>query len=227
MLTFGRGLRFARQHLHVGGRLAHQVAHHLTFVLDVLFLLPFFDFEEWRLRDVDETLLDQLRHLTEEERQQQRANVRAVNISVGHQNDLVIAQLRGVEILFADAGAERHDERFDFAVRQHLVKARFFNVKNFSFQRKNRLVLSIASLFGRAAGGIALDDVDFRERRIALLTIGEFARQHRRTQRAFPYNLARLSRRVTGARGIQRLADDASRNRRILLEKFRQTIVKE
>ena len=63
-------------------------------------------------------------------------------------------------------------------MRQHLVKARFFNVQDFAFERKDRLVLSIASLLGRAAGGITLDDVDFRERRIALLTIGEFARQH-------------------------------------------------
>src|SRR5207237_4908599 len=49
---------------------------------------------------------------------------------------------------------------------------------DFSFERKDRLVLTIASLLGRAAGGITLDDVDFRKRRIALLTIGEFARQH-------------------------------------------------
>jgi hypothetical protein len=39
------------------------------------------------------TAFDQDRHLPVEERQQQRADVRAVDVGVGHDDDAVIAQL--------------------------------------------------------------------------------------------------------------------------------------
>ena len=68
---------------------------------------------ERRLRDVEKPLFDQRSHLAEEEGQQQRADVAAVDIGVGHDDDAVIARLVGVEILAADAGAERLDQRAD------------------------------------------------------------------------------------------------------------------
>jgi hypothetical protein len=37
--------------------------------------------------------LDQLRHLPEEEGQQQRADMGAVHVGIGHDDDLVVAQL--------------------------------------------------------------------------------------------------------------------------------------
>jgi hypothetical protein len=54
---------------------------------------------ERRLRDVDVAALDQLRHLPVEERQQQRADVRAVDVGVGHDDDAVVAQLVEVELV--------------------------------------------------------------------------------------------------------------------------------
>jgi hypothetical protein len=39
--------------------------------------------------------------------------MRAVDVGVGHDDDLVVARLVGVEILRADAGAERRDQRAD------------------------------------------------------------------------------------------------------------------
>ena len=126
--AFNYGLCFRRRDLDVGRRQTHQILDHRPVVFDVLFLLTFFHFEERRLRDVNVTLLDQLWHLPEEEGEQQGADMRAVNIGVSHQNDPVIAQLAEVKILFADAGAERRDQRFDFAVPQHLVEPRFLDV---------------------------------------------------------------------------------------------------
>ena len=142
--------------------LSHEITHHRTFVFDVLLLLASLHFEQRRLSDVNVALFYQRRHLAIEERQQQRANVRAVDVGVRHQNDLVITELRDIEIVFADAGAERRDQRFDFAVAQHLVEARFFDVQDLSLEWKDRLVLAIASLFGGTACRIALDDIDFR-----------------------------------------------------------------
>ena len=46
---------------------------------------------ERRLRNIDEPLLHELVHLPVEERQQQRADVRAVHIGVRHDDDLVVA----------------------------------------------------------------------------------------------------------------------------------------
>ena len=57
------------------------------------------DLVERRLGDEEVPVLDQLRHLPVEEGQQQGADVGAVDVGVGHDHDLVIAQLLEVELL--------------------------------------------------------------------------------------------------------------------------------
>ena len=88
-------------------------------VLQVLLVLALLHLVERRLRDVDVAALDQLGHLPIEERQQQRADVGAVDVGVGHDDDAVVAQLVDVEVVaagaLADAGAERGDQRQDLA----------------------------------------------------------------------------------------------------------------
>jgi len=78
--------------------------------------------------------LDQLRHLPIEERQDQRADMRAVHVGVGHDDDLVIAQLLDVELVAADAGAKRGDQRADLFGGQHFVEARPLDVEDFAAQ---------------------------------------------------------------------------------------------
>jgi hypothetical protein len=68
--------------------------------------------------------LDQLRHLPVEEGQQQRADVGAVDVGVGHDDDLVVAQLVDVELVAADAGAERRDQRADFLLDDSILSKR-------------------------------------------------------------------------------------------------------
>lgn len=51
-------------------------------------------------------MLDEWAHEAEQQREQQGRNVLPVDVGVGHQHDLVIAQLCDVE-LFVDARAER------------------------------------------------------------------------------------------------------------------------
>src|SRR5207247_6275552 len=111
--AFGHSLSFSRLDLHIGRRLAHQVPNHRAFVLNVFFLLALLYFEEWWLRDEYVAQLDQLRHLPKEESKEQGANVRAVHVGIGHQNDFMITKLADIKILFADPGAERHDQRFN------------------------------------------------------------------------------------------------------------------
>ena len=70
--------------------------------VDPALLLARLDAVERRLGDVEVAVDDQLLHVAEEEGQQQRADVRAVHVGVGHDDDAVVAQLRDVELI-ADA----------------------------------------------------------------------------------------------------------------------------
>ena len=87
----------------------------------------------------------------------------AVDIGVGHNDDLVVAKLvdidEAVALLVApDAGTQSCDQRADLVVAEHLVLARALHVQHLAAERQHRLVLSRAALLGRAAGAIALDD---------------------------------------------------------------------
>ncbi len=150
--------------------------------------------------------VDQLLHVPEEERQQQRADVRAVHIRVRHDDDLVVAQLGGVEIVFADARAHRRDQGADFLVAQHLVVARLLDVEDLALQRQNRLEAPVAALLGGAAGRFALHQEQFAAFRIALLAIGQLARQSAGIERAFAAGqIAGFAGRFSGARRVDRL----------------------
>ena len=58
----------------------------------------------------------------------------AVDVGVGHQDDLVVADLLDVELV-ADAGADRLDERLDLLVLQHLVDAGALDVEDLAADR--------------------------------------------------------------------------------------------
>ena len=57
----------------------------------------------------------------------------AVNVRVGHDDDAVIAQLIGLVFFDAYTSTKHCDESDNLLACQHLVKARFLNVQNFSF----------------------------------------------------------------------------------------------
>src|SRR3546814_8724033 len=102
-------------------------------------------------------------------------DVTAVDIGVGHDDDPVIADLRDVELLGADAGAERRDQRADLLAGQHLVEAGPLDVQDLAAQRQDRLRLAVPSLLRRAAGAVALDQEQLGLRRVALLAVGHLA----------------------------------------------------
>ena len=133
----------------------------------------------------------------------------AVDVGVRHDDDLVVAQLVGVELLAADAGAERGDQRADLLAAQHLVEARALDVEDLAAQRQHGLEFAVAALLGGAAGRVALDDEQFGLRRIALLAVGELAGQRGDVERALaPGQLARLARGFARGGGLDHLADD-------------------
>ena len=182
--------------LHVLDPLANEQLLELRLLLDVLLLAADLDAVERRHRDVDVAALDELGHLAVEEGQDQRADVRAVHVGVRHDDHAVVAELRDVELV-ADARADRGDHRLDLLVREHLVDPVLLGVDDLAAQRQDRLVGAVARVLRRAAGRVALDEVELGDLRIADLAVGELARQRRVLERALaPGQLARLPRRL-------------------------------
>ena len=132
----------------------------------------------------------------------------AVHIGVGHDDDLVIAQFFQVE-LRPDAGAQRLDQRADFAAGQHPVKPGALHVQDLAAQGQDGLVLAVAAILGAAASGIAFDQKQFRFHRITLLAIGQLAGQARYFEHALaPGQVTRLLRSFARGGGINDLGHD-------------------
>ena len=208
--------------------LADQVVLERALVLQIQLGRAALHLVERRLGDEDVAALDQLRHLAEEEGEQQRADMGAVDVGVRHDDDLVVAELVDVELVGADAGAERGDQRADLLGGDHLVEAGALDIEDLAAERQHRLVLAVAALLGRAAGRIALDDEELGLGRIALLAVGELAGQRGHVEGALAAGqLARLARRLARRGGLDDLADDDLRFRRMLLEPGAEGVVDE
>src|SRR6266566_6265672 len=136
----------------------------------------------------------------------------AVDIGVGHDDDAVVARLLDLEILAADAGAERLDQGADLGRGQHLVEAGALDIEDLTLQRQDRLKGAVAALLRGAAGAVTLDNEELALGGIALLAIGELAREVGDVERALaPGQVARLARCLPGGGGFDDLADDLSR----------------
>jgi hypothetical protein len=183
-------------------------------------MVPELDLVERRHGDVDVAAVDQLRHLPVEERQDERADVRAVDVGVGHHDHAVVAQLRDVELV-ADPGADRGDHRLDLVVGEDLVDPVLLRVDDLSAQGQDRLVGAVAAHLGRAARGVALDDEELGRLGILDRAVGELARERAVLERALAARqLARLPRCLARPRGGDRLRDDLARVLRVLLEEL-------
>ena len=133
----------------------------------------------------------------------------AVDVGIRHDDDLVVAQLVGVELVLADRCAERGDQRADFLAREHLVEARALDIEDLAAQRQDRLVFARAALLGRTACRITLDEEEFGLGRIAFRAVGKLARQRGDVERALAARqFTRLAGRFAGGGGLDDLADE-------------------
>ena len=197
-------------------------------VVNVLRFLALLNQVERRLGNVDIAVLHQLRHLAIKKGEQEGADVRAVHVRVGHDDDLAIAELGEIEIVFADAGSQRRDQGANFFVAQHLVEPRLLHVQDFSAQRQDGLVAAVAALLGGAAGGVALHQEQFATLGIALLAIGELAGQAAGIERALaPREFAGFARGLAGARGVHGLGANLAAHGGVLFKILHQLLVDE
>ena len=117
----------------------------------------------------------------------------AVDIGIRHDDDLMITQLRDIEIL-VDARSERRDDGRELIVADDLVESRLFDVQHFAPQRENRLNRAVTSALGTAACGITLDDVKLGVFGIFIGAVGKLAGQGVAAERRFASRLfSRLS----------------------------------
>ena len=121
-------------------------------VFEIAFLLAELHLVERGLRDVHVSVLNELRHLSIEKREEQGADMRAVHICVRHDDDTVVAQFRDIVLVLAYPGAQGLDQCHDLLGRDQLVEPRFFDIQYLAFQRQDRLELAVTALFSRTAG---------------------------------------------------------------------------
>ena len=176
----------ARLEHRVGQAGVEQLGLHLLFGLHVVDFLLVPHAEQRRLGHVDVAAFDQVVHLAVEERQQQRADVRAVHVGVGHDDDLAVAAFGEVHFV-ADARPDGRDHAADLFVGQHFVFARLVGVDDLAAQRENGLILADAAALGAAAGRIALDQIQFALVDFAAGAVAEFAGQSAAAERAFAF----------------------------------------
>ena len=74
-----------------------------------------------RLSEIQLLVRDQIAHVPEEKREQQRTDVVTIAVGIHHQDDLIVAQPTNVEI-GAQPRAERLDEIFDLLAFQNFAR---------------------------------------------------------------------------------------------------------
>ncbi len=107
------------------------------------------------------TAVDNFAHVAEEERKQQCANVRTVDIGIGHDDDAVVTQAVNIEGIF-DTHAKRLNHAEDFVVGEHFVQARALNVQHLTTKWQNCLGFAVTSRLRRTTSGVTLHQVQFR-----------------------------------------------------------------
>ena len=204
-------------HGHVVEAEEEETRGHLAVGQHVFDLLLALHLVERRLGEVHVALLNQLRHLAVEEREEERADVGAVHVGIGHDDDLVVADLRDVPLL-REAAADRGDKRADLVVREHAVDARLLHVQHLAAERQDRLRGAVAARRRRAAGGVALHEEQLCLGRVALGAVLQLAGEREAVHHALAHGLARLARGLAGAERHHDLVDHGLRHGGVLLE---------
>ncbi len=125
----------------------------------------------------------------------------------------------------ADAGADGGDHGADFGVLKDLVEAGFFDVDKLAADGEDGLVTAVPALLGRAAGGVALDDVKLGVGGVAVGAIGQFAGEAAAGKGAFADGVAGLASGLAGAGGHEALVNDLARHGRVGVKKGHQPLI--
>ena len=114
--------------------------------------------------------------------------MRAVDVGVGHDDDLLVAQVLDRE---ARAGLHPHRQREvgELLVRRQLRGGGAEHVEDLAPQRQHGLGLAVARLLGRAAGRVALDEEELGALAGGARAVGELAGQPQLLDRSLALGL--------------------------------------
>ena len=129
-----------------------------------------------RNRRIHSSLFDQRSHVPEEQCEQQSANMRPINISIRHHDDLRIPSRVNIKAP-PRASAYHLNNGRALGIRQHVRGGGFLHIQNLATNGKQGLKFAIARYFGSAKCGIALDNKKFRTLYIVASAIRQFGRQ--------------------------------------------------
>ena len=140
--------------------------------------------------------------------------MRSIDISIGHDNHFLVAQLVDVGFLAvfavqAEADTQCLNDVVHFIAFESFVPHGFLHVQDFTTQGQDGLVLAITSLFGRAACRVTLDEEQFAFVRILAGAVGQFARHTSAAHRRFAlYGLTSFAGCYTGSCGKYHFVDN-------------------
>jgi hypothetical protein len=130
---------------------------------------------------------DQFGHFAVEKGQQQRGDMGAVDIGVGHDDDALITQRTGV-VFRAGAAAQGLHQIAELLVLLQLARRGGGHVQDLAAQGQDRLGGAVARLLGAAAGAVAFHQENLGTRRRVVAAIGQLARQAQLAGRGFARN---------------------------------------
>ena len=172
-------------------------------------------------------------HKAPQEGEHQGSNVGAIDISVRHDDEFVVAEFRGVKSAFiadvvAHARTERTNHGLNLLILEHLghVVHLALHVQDFSTQGQDGLRSAVSSGLGRTAGGIALNEVDFTLFGLARLAICEFTWQAAALEDTLAASqITSFSRSLPGFGGQNGFVNNEFADRRVLLKELVEFLV--
>ena len=145
--------------------------------LDLALLTPI---KRWR-GDIQVTVLNNLGHVTIEKRHDERVDVRAIDVGVGHDDNLVVAKFFDVGLFAVLAQAETYAKRLnnvvDFIAFKRFVPHSLLYVQYLAAQGQDGLRGPATALLGRTAGRITLYEEKLAAGRVLFGAVSQFTRQ--------------------------------------------------
>ncbi len=130
------------------------------------------ELKEGRHGGIDIALLNEGAHKAEEEGQKQCPDMASVHVGIRHNDDFMIPELIGVELL-PDARPQGGDDGLELVVSIDLVRPGLFHIQHLSPKGQDGLEAGVPPLGGGASGGVALDDIELSQLRVILVAVPE------------------------------------------------------
>ena len=150
-------------------------------VIAILLVLAYAATIERRSGYVQVTVADKLWHVAIEECHQEGVDVRTIDVGIGHDDYLVVAELVIVGLLAILAKSEAYaqclDDIVDLLVLEGLVPHYALYVEYLTTDGQNGLIVAVATLLGATTCRITLDNEQFALGCISVRAIGQLARQ--------------------------------------------------